>query len=314
MSSAAFIGVAMTTVINAINLRKDFEELTAVKGINFSIEEGECFGFLGPNGAGKSTTMRMIYCVSPLTSGTLNVLGMDVEEDHQREIKALIGVVPQENNLDVDFTVHKNLTVYARYFQVDPEVASKRADELIEFMQLKDKRDSKIDELSGGLKRRLIIARALINDPRILILDEPTTGLDPQARHLIWERVRELRKRKVTVLLTTHYMDEAEQLCDRLIIMDKGKIVAEGNPRDLIDKHVSSQVLEMIPPSDELIQLVKDNGWNYERYADRIFVYTNDSAAVLAQIKGKVSLDRSIIRNATLEDVFLKLTGRGLIE
>ncbi|HEY3420423.1 MAG TPA: ATP-binding cassette domain-containing protein [Methanomassiliicoccales archaeon] len=304
----------MTTVINAINLRKDFEELTAVKGINFSIEEGECFGFLGPNGAGKSTTMRMIYCVSPLTSGTLNVLGMDVEEDHQREIKALIGVVPQENNLDVDFTVHKNLTVYARYFQVDPEVASKRADELIEFMQLKDKRDSKIDELSGGLKRRLIIARALINDPRILILDEPTTGLDPQARHLIWERVRELRKRKVTVLLTTHYMDEAEQLCDRLIIMDKGKIVAEGNPRDLIDKHVSSQVLEMIPPSDELIQLVKDNGWNYERYADRIFVYTNDSAAVLAQIKGKVSLDRSIIRNATLEDVFLKLTGRGLIE
>jgi lipooligosaccharide transport system ATP-binding protein len=306
--------VAMSSVINAINLRKDFDELTAVAGINFSIEEGECFGFLGPNGAGKSTTMRMIYCVSPLTSGTLNVLGMDVEEDHQREIKALIGVVPQENNLDVDFSVHKNLTVYARYFQVDPAVASKRADELIDFMQLKDKRDSKIDELSGGLKRRLIIARALINDPRILILDEPTTGLDPQARHLIWERVRELKKRKVTVILTTHYMDEAEQLCDRLIIMDKGKIVAEGNPRDLIDQHVSSQVLEMIPPSDELIQLVKDNGWNYERYADRIFVYTNDSAAVLAQIKGKVPLDRSIIRNATLEDVFLKLTGRGLIE
>jgi lipooligosaccharide transport system ATP-binding protein len=304
----------MSSVINAINLRKEFDELTAVAGINFSIEEGECFGFLGPNGAGKSTTMRMIYCVSPLTSGTLNVLGMDVKEDRQREIKALIGVVPQENNLDVDFSVHKNLTVYARYFQIDPQVASKRADELIDFMQLKEKRDSKIDELSGGLKRRLIIARALINDPRILILDEPTTGLDPQARHLIWERVRELKKRKVTVILTTHYMDEAEQLCDRLIILDKGKIVAEGNPRDLIDKHVSSQVLEMIPPSDELIQLVKDNGWNYESYADRIFVYTNDSAAVLAQIKGKVSLDRSIIRNATLEDVFLKLTGRGLIE
>ena len=304
----------MTTVIKAINLRKTFDELNAVAGINFSIEEGECFGFLGPNGAGKSTTMRMIYCVSPLTSGTLNVLGMDVSEGRQRDIKALIGVVPQENNLDPDFTVHKNLTVYARYFQIDPKLASKRADELIEFMQLKEKRDSKIEDLSGGMKRRLIIARALINDPRILILDEPTTGLDPQARHLIWERVRELKNRKVTVILTTHYMDEAEQLCDRLIILDKGKIVAEGNPRDLIEKHVSSQVLEMLPPSEELIQLVKDNGWTFERYADRIIVYTNDSAAVLALVKGKVPLERSIIRNATLEDVFLKLTGRGLVE
>ena len=304
----------MTSVINAINLRKEFDELVAVAGINFSIEEGECFGFLGPNGAGKSTTMRMIYCVSPLTSGTLNVLGMDVKEDHQRDIKALIGVVPQENNLDPDFTVHKNLTVYARYFKIEPKSASKRADELIEFMQLKEKRDAKIDDLSGGMKRRLIIARALINDPRILILDEPTTGLDPQARHLIWERVRELKKRKVTVILTTHYMDEAEQLCDRLIILDNGKIVAEGNPRDLIEKHISSQVLEIIPPSDELIHLISENGWNFERYADRIFVYTNDSAAVMALIKGKVPLERSIIRNATLEDVFLKLTGRGLVE
>ena len=304
----------MSSVISAINLRKEFDELTAVAGISFSIEEGECFGFLGPNGAGKSTTMRMIYCVSPLTSGTLNVLGMDVTEDRQRDIKALIGVVPQENNLDPDFTVHKNLTVYARYFQIEPKLAAKRADELIEFMQLKEKRDSKIEELSGGMKRRLIIARALINDPRILILDEPTTGLDPQARHLIWERVRELKKRKVTVILTTHYMDEAEQLCDRLIIMDKGKIVAEGNPRDLIEEHVSSQVLEMIPPSDELIQLVKEEGWTFERYADRIFVYTNDSSIVMEKIKGKVSLERSIIRNATLEDVFLKLTGRGLVE
>jgi lipooligosaccharide transport system ATP-binding protein len=304
----------MTSVITAIKLRKEFEKLTAVAGIDFTIEEGECFGFLGPNGAGKSTTMRMIYCVSPLTSGSLNVLGMDVKEDRQRDIKALIGVVPQENNLDPDFTVHKNLTVYARYFQMEPKLASKRADELIEFMQLKEKRDSKIEELSGGMKRRLIIARALINDPRILILDEPTTGLDPQARHLIWERVRELKKRKVTVILTTHYMDEAEQLCDRLIIMDKGKIVAEGNPRDLIEKHVSSQVLEMIPPSDELLQIITNNGWTFERYADRIFVYTNDSAAVMAQIKGKVPLERSIIRNATLEDVFLKLTGRGLVE
>lgn len=304
----------MSSVINAVNLRKDFEKISAVAGINFSIEEGECFGFLGPNGAGKSTTMRMIYCVSPLTSGTLNVLGMDVKEERQRDIKALIGVVPQENNLDPDFTVHKNLTVYARYFQIEPKLASERADELIEFMQLKEKRDSKIEELSGGMKRRLIIARALINEPRILILDEPTTGLDPQARHLIWERVRELKKRKVTVILTTHYMDEAEQLCDRLIIMDKGKIVAEGNPRDLMEEHVSSQVLEMIPPSDELIQLVRENDWNFERYADRIFVYTNDSTAVMAQIKGKVPLERSIIRNATLEDVFLKLTGRGLVE
>jgi lipooligosaccharide transport system ATP-binding protein len=222
--------------------------------------------------------------------------------------------VPQENNLDTDFTVHKNLTVYARYFQIEPKLASKRADELIDFMQLRDKRDSKIDELSGGLKRRLTVARALVNDPRILILDEPTTGLDPQARHLIWEKVRQLKQRKVTVILTTHYMDEAEQLCDRLIILDKGKIVAEGNPRDLIEEHVSSQVLEMIPPSDELVRLVTENGWNFEKYADRVFVYTDDSAAVLAQVKGKVPLERSIIRNATLEDVFLKLTGRGLVE
>jgi lipooligosaccharide transport system ATP-binding protein len=304
----------MSSVISAVNLRKDFDKISAVAGINFSIEEGECFGFLGPNGAGKSTTMRMIYCVSPVTSGKLTVLGMDVQEDHQREIKNLIGVVPQENNLDPDFTVHKNLMVYARYFKIEPKTASKRADELIEFMQLKEKRDAKIEELSGGMKRRLIIARALINDPRILILDEPTTGLDPQARHLIWERVRELKKRKVTVILTTHYMDEAEQLCDRLIIMDKGKIVAEGNPQDLIEKHASSQVLEMLPPSDELVKIISKNGWNFEQYADRVFVYTSDSASVLAQIKGKVPLERSVIRNATLEDVFLKLTGRGLVE
>ena len=258
----------------------------------------------GPNGAGKSTTMRMIYCVSPLTSGSLNVLGMDVKEGTaKREIKALIGVVPAGEQPGPRLhRAQEPDRLCPLLPQIEPTLASKRADELIEFMQLKDKRDSKIDELSGGLKRRLTIARALINDPRILILDEPTTGLDPQARHLIWERVRD-DEAQVTVILTTHYMDEAEQLCDRIIILDKGKIVAEGNPRDLIEKHVSSQVLEMIPPSDELIQLVRENGWNFERYADWIFIYTNDSAAVLAQVKGKVTLERSIIRNATLEDV-----------
>ncbi len=237
----------MAEVVVAEKLVKNYDEFRAVDSIGFSIHQGECFGFLGPNGAGKSTTMRMIHCASPLTSGRLSVLDMDVQVEPRR-IKALIGVAPQENNLDPDFSVIKNLTVYARYFNMDKAVALKRSEELLEFMQLTEKRDEMMESLSGGMKRRLIIARALINEPRILILDEPTTGLDPQARHLIWERIRELKRKGVTVILTTHYMDEAEKLCDRLVIMDKGKIVVEGTPRKLIEERVGAEVVEIDEP------------------------------------------------------------------
>jgi lipooligosaccharide transport system ATP-binding protein len=215
-------------LIEATGLTKKFGDLTAVDGIDFKIFKGECFGFLGPNGAGKTTTMKMIHCVLPLTSGKLTVAGMDVTKNG-REIKKMIGVAPQENNLDPDFTVFHNLIVYARYFDIPRAEAEKRAEELLRFVQLEEKRNVIIEHLSAGMKRRLILARSLINEPQILILDEPTTGLDPQARHLIWDKIRSLRKQEVTIVLTTHYMDEAAQLCDRLIIMDHGKIIEEGN-------------------------------------------------------------------------------------
>ncbi|MFA5313614.1 MAG: ATP-binding cassette domain-containing protein, partial [Methanomassiliicoccales archaeon] len=278
-----------------------------------AIEEGECFGFLGPNGAGKSTTMKMIHCTSPITSGQLSVLGMDVKE-RQRDIKNLIGVAPQDNNLDPDFTVHKNLTVYARYFNIDAKVAKKRADDLLEFMQLTEKRDVSVENLSGGMKRRLIIARALMNEPKVLILDEPTTGLDPQARHLIWERIRELRRKGVTVLLTTHYMDEAEKLCERLVIMDKGKIVVQGRPADLIRDVIGSEVVEMDEPTDEMEAFVRSKGWNYERTIDRLLIYAACCDDIVLMMKERFGLVTTTIRKATLEDVFLKLTGRKLIE
>ncbi|MFA5313731.1 MAG: ATP-binding cassette domain-containing protein, partial [Methanomassiliicoccales archaeon] len=275
--------------------------------------EGECFGFLGPNGAGKSTTMKMIHCTSPITSGQLSVLGMDVEE-RPRDIKNLIGVAPQDNNLDPDFTVHKNLTVYARYFNIDAKVANKRADDLLEFMQLTEKRDVSVENLSGGMKRRLIIARALMNDPKVLILDEPTTGLDPQARHLIWERIRELRRKGVTVILTTHYMDEAEKLCERLVIMDKGKIVVEGRPADLIKDVIGSEVVEIDEPSDEMETFVRSKGWNHERTIDRLLIYAARCDDIAITMKDRFGLVTTTIRRATLEDVFLKLTGRKLVE
>jgi len=227
--------------MEAENLTKNFSDLVAVDSINFKILKGECFGFLGPNGAGKTTTMKMIHCFLPLTSGRLTVAGMDVAENG-RGIKKIIGVAPQENNLDPDFTVFHNLMVYARYFDIPKAEAEKRAEELLKFVQLDDKRDVIIEHLSAGMKRRLILARALLNEPQILILDEPTTGLDPQARHLIWDKIRSLQKQGVTIVLTSHYMDEAAQLCDRLIIMDYGKIIEEGKPSDLIRKHVGEEV------------------------------------------------------------------------
>jgi len=303
----------MADVISARNLVKNFDEVHAVAGINFTIMEGECFGFLGPNGAGKSTTMRMIFCASPVTSGQLMVLGKNVTES-QRDIKKLIGVAPQDNNLDPDFTVHKNLIVYSRYFGMPEEKASKKADELLAFMQLTEKRDVNVQELSGGMKRRLIIARALLNDPRILILDEPTTGLDPQARHLIWERIRELKRKGVTVLLSTHYMDEAEKLCDRLVIMDKGKIVADGRPADLIKDKIGTEVVEVDEPTDEMEAFTKEQGWNYERTVDRLLIYSTCCQDIAGLLRGKFNLTMVTIRKATLEDVFLRQTGRRLQE
>jgi len=299
--------------VRAQKLTKVFDELKAVDAIDFEIEEGECFGFLGPNGAGKSTTMRMIHCASPITSGKLEVLGMDVNE-RPREVKTAIGVAPQENNLDPDFTVRRNLTVYGRYFGLPKEMLEERADRLLEFMQLTEKGDEKIQDISGGMKRRLIIARAMMNDPRLLILDEPTTGLDPQARHLIWEKVRELKRKKVTVILTTHYMDEAERLCDRLVIMDHGKIILEGKPRELIDRVIGTDVMEIDEPTDEMESYVKSKGWQYERTIDRMLIYTKEGQQVAAELKERFAMSYYLIRNATLEDVFLRSTGRALVE
>ena len=303
----------MKDVIIAERLTKKFEDLTAVDGISFAIHEGECFGFLGPNGAGKTTTIRMIQCVSPLTSGKLSVLDLDVRKD-QRRIKASLGVAPQEDNLDPDFTVFRNLVVHARYFGIERGVAEKKARELLEFMQLTEKADVLIPKISGGMKRRLIMARALINEPRLLILDEPTTGLDPQARHLIWDKIRELKKKGVTVIITTHYMDEAQQLCDRLVIMEKGKILVEGRPQELIEGQVGRFVVEIINPEQGMEEVLRGIGLSPEKASDRIFVYTNDRRSLRERLLKELPHANVVARDATLEDVFLRLTGRGLKE
>jgi lipooligosaccharide transport system ATP-binding protein len=303
----------MTGVISARGLTKRFNSFTAVDAISFDIEEGICFGFLGPNGAGKTTAMKMIHCVTPVTDGELKVMGMDVNS-RQRDIKASIGVAPQEDNLDPDFTVFQNLIVYARYFDIDKNLARKRAEEQLEFMQLEEKKDVKITQLSGGMKRRLIIARALMNDPRIIILDEPTTGLDPQARHLIWEKIRELKKQGVTVLLTTHYMDEAEQLCDRLVIMERGRILVEDGPRKLIDSVVGTGVIGVFQPPSGLTEFLDQKGLEYERTVDALYIYADNVEEIVNESVGRFEIKDYIVRNATLEDVFLRLTGRGLKE
>jgi lipooligosaccharide transport system ATP-binding protein len=303
----------MKDVIIAERLTKKFEDLTAVDGISFAIHEGECFGFLGPNGAGKTTTIRMIQCVSPVTSGKLSVLDLDVNKD-QRRIKASLGVAPQEDNLDPDFTVFRNLVVHARYFGIERIVAEKKARELLEFMQLTEKADVLIPKISGGMKRRLIMARALINEPRLLILDEPTTGLDPQARHLIWDKIRELKKKGVTVIITTHYMDEAQQLCDRLVIMEKGRILVEGRPQELIEGQVGRFVVEIINPEQGMEEVLRGIGLSPEKASDRIFVYTNDRRSLRERLLKELPQANVVARDATLEDVFLRLTGRGLKE
>ena len=305
-------------LVRARGLTKRFGDFTAVDGIDFELYQGEAFGFLGPNGAGKSSTMRMISCVSPPTGGELTILGGDPRRDGPR-IRARLGVVPQEDTLDIELTVRENLLVYGRYFGLPRAVIRERAAQLLEFVQLTDRADDMVEPLSGGMKRRLTIARSLINDPQILILDEPTTGLDPQARHVVWDRLFRLKQRGVTLILTTHYMDEAEQLCDRLVVMDHAKIAAEGAPRDLIARYTTPEVLELrFAPDiqDEAIKKVKDlDALRIEELADRVLLYVTDGDEALAEVlRQGVQPLTSLIRRSTLEDVFLRLTGRSLEE
>ncbi len=302
-------------VIRAQGLTKKYAGSPAVKGIDFTVKKAECFGFLGPNGAGKTTTMNMVQGYSPRTSGELTVFGLDIERDG-RKVKARLGVVPQENNLDPDLTVLENLIIYARYFDIRKAEARDRAMSLLEFVALTDKKDERVPKLSGGMKRRLLIARALINEPDLIMLDEPTTGLDPQARHLIWQKLRGLQKEGRTMVLTTHYMEEAEQLCDRLVIMDEGTILTEGTPGSLISRYVKANVAELTLPDDGpdiILARLEGLDYDYEVAGDSIFIYCDDREALINGVAG-LRGSRFIQRQATLEDVFLKLTGRELRE
>ncbi|WP_157155255.1 MULTISPECIES: ABC transporter ATP-binding protein [unclassified Diaminobutyricimonas] len=304
-------------VITASNLVKKYKEFPAVGGISFEVAPGESFGLLGPNGAGKSTTMRMIGAVSTRTEGDLSILGLDPDE-YGPEIRSQLGVVPQADNLDTELRVKDNLVVYGRYFGLPASYLGKKADELLAFAQLEDKAKSKVDDLSGGMKRRLTIARALINDPKILLLDEPTTGLDPQARHVLWDRLFRLKEQGTTLVLTTHYMDEAEQLCDRLIVVDKGQIMAEGTPASLIRQYSSREVLEVRFGSDRnaaAAERIAGLGDRIEVLPDRVLVYSESGERVLERLTdlGLHPLT-SLVRRSSLEDVFLRLTGRSLIE
>ena len=304
-------------MISASALTKKYKDFAAVDGISFDVAPGESFGLLGPNGAGKSTTMRMVGAVSTRTSGNLSILGLD-PNDHGPEIRSQLGVVPQQDNLDTELRVRDNLIVYGRYFGLSRAHVAKKADELLEFAQLSDRAKSKVDDLSGGMKRRLTIARALVNDPRILLLDEPTTGLDPQARHLLWDRLFRLKEQGTTLVLTTHYMDEAEQLCDRLVVVDKGQIMAEGSPASLIRQYSSREVLEVRFGSDRNAAVAEQLGGIGDRHEvlpDRILVYSQNGEAELQAITDRgFQPITSLVRRSSLEDVFLRLTGRSLIE
>jgi lipooligosaccharide transport system ATP-binding protein len=301
--------------VRARDLVKRFGERVAVAGIDLRVAAGQSFGILGPNGAGKSSTMRMIGCVSAPTAGSLEVLGMDPRRDGPR-IRARLGVVPQRDTLDEELSVRQNLTTYARYFGIGRATARRRAGELLDFVQLADRADSLVEPLSGGMKRRLTIARALVNDPDLLLLDEPTTGLDPQARHALWERLYRLRERGVTLVLTTHYMDEAEQLCDRIVVMDGGRVVAEGSPAALIARHSSREVLELRLGAAEREAgrgLLRRVAQRVEELPDRVLLYVDDADVVAAELRrGGVRATGILPRRATLEDVFLRLTGRSL--
>jgi lipooligosaccharide transport system ATP-binding protein len=305
----------MNPIVTAKSLVKQYDDLTAVDHIDFEIMEGEVFGFLGPNGAGKTTTMKMIYCFVPPTEGKLCVAGYDVTEN-PRHIKSMLGVVPQDDSLDPDLTVYGNLMTYSRYYEVPKGIARERTNSLLEMMSLTDKKNVIIDSLSGGMKRRLLIARGLINTPKILILDEPTTGLDPQARHLVWSRLRELKDSGITIILTTHYMEEAARLCSRLVMMNNGKILDLGSPEELVKKHIGREVLEVDYVDEELYQKILStlgDGVGIEHYGDRVYIYTqsaHESASRLRHLDPRAVMERK----ASLEDVFLKLTGRALIE
>jgi lipooligosaccharide transport system ATP-binding protein len=303
----------MAAIIEARDLRKNYNERTAVDGISFSVQRGETFGLLGPNGAGKTTTIRMIYGFSPMTSGSLKVFEKDIV-NQWRSIKERIGVCQQENSLDPDLSVEQNLQVFARYFNIPKRVAAERTQRLLDFVSMKQRKSDKVTSLSGGLMRRLVIARALINEPDLLILDEPTTGLDPQSRHQVWERLDELKSRGLTILLTTHYMEEASRLCDRLVIVDHGKILVEGKPSELIRTHVGREVLEVSEPSRDLIEWVQSRGLEHENLVHRLIVYCKEGESLFHDISGTYCTEGCDLRLATLEDVFLKLTGRGLRE
>jgi len=307
-----------SALVHAAGLTKRFGDFTAVDGIDFDVAPGEAFGMLGPNGAGKSSTMRMVGCVSPSSGGTLRVLGMDPAHDGPK-IRARLGSVPQEDTLDQELTVWDNMLIYGRYFGIARPVLRERAEELLHFFQLLDRRNDKVDPLSGGMKRRLTVARSLMNQPELVLLDEPTTGLDPQARHLLWERLYQLKQSGVTLVLTTHYMDEAEQLCDRLVIMDRGRIVAEGSPRVLIDTHATREVVELRFATKEdqaaSVPLLEPGSPRVESLADRVLVYTADGEAAVGMLTQHAITPTSVlVRRSTLEDVFLLLTGRQLEE
>lgn len=299
-----------TAIIEAVNLTKKYKDILAVNDISFSITKGQCFGFLGPNGAGKSSTMKMIYGLSPITGGKLNVFGLDIKKNLSK-IKAKLGVIPQENNLDPDLNVYENLLIYANYFGIPRDKAASKAKELLKFVNLEEKADKKADALSGGMKRRLIIARALVNDPDVLILDEPTTGLDPQSRHLLWDKLFELKARGITLLLTTHYMDEAYHLCDYIYIMDKGKIIAQGSPRELIDSNLPPYVIEYNGDralDAEIISKLRGNLDSHQKTFASLLLFVKDfdsASIVLNELKSHIAL-----RKPNLEDVFIKLTGR----
>jgi lipooligosaccharide transport system ATP-binding protein len=308
-------GVREATLV-ARGLTKRYGDFEAVRGVDFEVYRGECFGFLGPNGAGKTTTMKMIYGAAIPTSGELTVVGLDTRKN-ARKVKRRIGVVPQEDNLDNDLKVRENLLIFGRYFDLPRKVILRRAEELLEFLELSHKADAEVEELSGGMKRRLVIARALINDPDLVVLDEPTTGLDPQARHLVWDKLRELMASGKTLVLTTHYMDEAAQLCDRLVIMEDGRFAAEGTPEDLIREHVSGEMLQLhaAPETlDRLADLLRGEADRLDRSGESLIVYTSEPDRISLRVEESGERADVVRRQASLEDVFLTLTGRRLVE
>ncbi len=303
----------MPPIIEAVNLHKAFNGFVAVDGISFQVQPGECFGLLGPNGAGKTTTIRMLYGYSPVTGGSLKIFDEPLEKN-LRGIKQRMGVCQQEDNLDPDLSVEQNLLVFARYFHIPQQQARNEARELLRFFALEGRADTSIRELSGGMKRRLVLARSLINRPQLLILDEPTTGLDPQSRHQVWQRLEELKATGLTILLTSHYMEEAARLCDRLLIMDHGKVLVEGAPTELIERHVGREVIEVRAPSPAMLDFLKDKEIEFEAVAQRLLIYNHRGSELFAHLNRELSCAGCSLRQATLEDVFLRLTGRDLRE